>query len=182
MPPKTHQAAVIAIPPPEVWEPIQAVRRQYDRHIHRWMPHVNLLYPFWSREHFANALPRLQDVGAHLAPFEARLTTVQVFTHAHGRATLWATPEPREAFVALQAALQQAFPECDEQTRFTRGFTPHLSIAQAASSAERQQILQAIQAYWQPVPFTLSAIQLIWRQSDGPFDVVHSIPLGGPVA
>ncbi|MGE3539979.1 MAG: 2'-5' RNA ligase family protein [Candidatus Tectimicrobiota bacterium] len=180
MPAKTHHTAVIAMPPPEVWEPIQAIRRQYDRQITRWMPHVNLLYPFWPREQFTAALPLLQAVGAGLAPFQACLTTVQSFTHARGRATLWLTPEPREAFVALQAALQAAFPDCQEQGRFARGFTPHLSVGQADSAAERQQLLPRVQALWQPLAFRLEAVQLIWRQADGPFQVAQTIPLGPP--
>ena len=51
MPVKTHHTAVVAMPPPEVWEPIQAIRRQHDRNVHRWMPHITLLYPFMPHEH-----------------------------------------------------------------------------------------------------------------------------------
>lgn len=40
MPAKTHRTAVVAMPPPEVWEPIQAIRRQHDRNVQRWMPHI----------------------------------------------------------------------------------------------------------------------------------------------
>ena len=39
---KTHQSAVVLIPPREVWAPIQAIRREHDRHLRRWMPHVTL--------------------------------------------------------------------------------------------------------------------------------------------
>lgn len=182
MPPKTHHTAVIAMPPPEVWEPIQAIRRQYDRQITRWMPHVNLLYPFWTRQHWDAALPLLQTVGAQMRPFQARLERVHAFTHTHGKATLWLTPEPQEAFIALQAALQAVFPDCHEQTRFARGFTPHLSVGQAASAAERQHLLQLLQASWQPVQFTLTAVHLIGRQADGPFHIAHTMPFGEPVA
>jgi 2'-5' RNA ligase superfamily len=49
---KTHQTAVVLIPPEAVWPPIQALRQQYDRHVRRWMPHITLLYPFRPREEF----------------------------------------------------------------------------------------------------------------------------------
>ena len=43
---KTHKTAVVVIPPDDLWAPIQALRKQYDRHFRRWMPHITLLYPF----------------------------------------------------------------------------------------------------------------------------------------
>ena len=47
---KTHTTAVVLIPPEEVWEPIQALRRAHDRNFDRWMPHITLLYPFAERD------------------------------------------------------------------------------------------------------------------------------------
>jgi hypothetical protein len=66
MPVKTHHTAVVAIPPPEVWSPIQAIRRQHDRNVQRWMPHITLIYPFMPRKHCGEALPRLLDDGASI--------------------------------------------------------------------------------------------------------------------
>lgn len=178
MPPKTHRTAVVAVPPPEVWEPIQAIRRQYDRQVQRWMPHITLLYPFVPREQFGEVLPGLRQAAGRLTPFQVTLATFQSFTHAFGKSTIWLAPEPRDAVVALQAALHVAFPAYDEQSRFATGFTPHLSVGQAAAPAARQHLLSTLQAPWQPVQFTLTAIMLIWREADGPFEVAHSIPLG----
>jgi RNA 2',3'-cyclic 3'-phosphodiesterase len=180
MPPKTYHTAVVALPPPEVWEPMQAIRRQHDRHVHRWMPHITLLYPFLPHAQFGEALPVLTEVGRHRAPFQVTLATFRAFTHAFGKETLWLAPEPPHPFVTLQAALQAAFPAYDEQGRFATGFTPHLSIGQAASWSERQQLLETLQAAWQLVQFTLTAITLIWREGDGPFHIAYTIPLEGP--
>ena len=178
MPVKTHHTAVVAMPPPEVWEPIQAIRRQHDRNVHRWMPHITLLYPFMPREQFGEALSGLKEVGRQSAALQVTLTTFRAFTHAFGKATIWLAPEPRQALVTLQAALQAAFPAYNEQSRFSTGFTPHLSVGQASSPHGRQHLLEALQASWQPVQFTLTAIALIWREADGPFEVAHAIPLG----
>jgi len=180
MPAKTHHTAVVAMPPPAVWEPIQALRRQHDRHVQRWMPHITLLYPFMPREQWGEALPALTEAVRHIAPFQVTLATFRSFTHAFGKATIWLEPEPQYAFVTLQAALQAAFPAYDEQSRFAAGFTPHLSVGQAASPAARQHVLSVLQAAWQPVQFMLTAIMLIWREAEGPFEVAHTIPLRGP--
>ena len=140
---------------------------------------MTLLYPFMPREQCGAALPALTEAGSQVAPFQVTLATFRSFTHAFGKATIWLEPEPRHALVTLQAALQAVCPAYDEQSRFATGFTPHLSVGQAASPAARQHLLSVLQAAWQPVQFTLAAIALIWRESDGPFEVAHTIPLGG---
>jgi 2'-5' RNA ligase len=178
MPVKTHRTAVVAIPPPEVWDPIQAIRRQHDRNVQRWMPHITLLYPFMPRKQCGEALPRLLEVGRQSAAFQVTLATFRAFTHAFGKATIWLAPEPRHVLVTLQATLQAAFPAYDDQSRFPTGFTPHLSVGQASSPRGRQQLLETLQASWQPVQFTLRAIALIWREADGPFEIAHVISLG----
>lgn len=45
----THQTAVVVIPPEDVWPSIQAIRREHDRKIRRWMPHITLIEPFILR-------------------------------------------------------------------------------------------------------------------------------------
>jgi 2'-5' RNA ligase len=177
MAPKTHRTAVVAMPPQCVWEPIQAIRRQHDRQIHRWMPHINLLYPFVPREAFATALPLLTAACQSVPAFEVTLTRMRSFSHASGRGTVWLQPEPGDAFVRLQSALQAAFPDYSEQSRFAAGFTPHLSVGQVASRSAIQSLLTALQATWTPVHFILEAVALIWREAHTPFQVEHWISL-----
>lgn len=178
MPLKTHHTAVVAMPPPEVWEPIQAIRRQHDRHVRRWMPHVTLLYPFAPYEQFDAVLPTLIDVGQQLAPFAVTLATFHAFTHTRGQSTIWLAPEPRDAFVALHAALHAALPAYAEQARFAAGFTPHLSVAQTTTVQARHALLETLQVTWQPVQCTLAAFMLIWREAEAPFRIFQEIPLG----
>ncbi len=178
MPTKTHRTSVVAIPPPLVWEPIQAIRRQHDRQINRWMPHVNLLYPFVPREQFEAVVPLLTDVCQQTPAFEITLAVFRSFRHRGGRSTLWLDPEPTALFQQLQAMLHAAFPDYDDQSRFGSGFTPHLSVGQAASSSELRSLRETLQVEWTPLRFPLEAIALIWREADGPFQVDHWIPLG----
>jgi 2'-5' RNA ligase len=176
MPVKTHWTAVAVIPPHHVWEPIQAIRHRYDRHIHRWMPHVNLLYPFVPTPQFSTVLPQLEAAAGQIPAFEVTLESLRVFTHASRRSTLWLAPQPQEALVRLQRTLQMAFPAFDEQSRFAQGFTPHLSVGQATASAAHH-LAATLQAEWQPLRFRLDAIALIWRTADTPFAVAHWLPL-----
>ena len=176
MPPKTHHTAVAALPPPAVWEPIQGIRRRYDRQIHRWMPHVNLLYPFLPQAHFVTAVPLLTAAAGRAPAFQVTLRTFRSFTHRSGRCTMWLDPEPQDAFVRLQALLHEAFPACDDQSRFADGFTPHLSVGQVARQ-ELPRLLEMLQATWEPVRFDLTEVALIWREADGPFQVASRLPL-----
>jgi 2'-5' RNA ligase len=175
---KTYWTAVVVIPPEAVCGPIQAIRQRHDRHVRRWMPHVNLLYPFYRPDCFAEAVPPLAAACATITPFVLTLAGFRFFRHASGTATLWLAPEPREAVVQLQAALQAACPDCDDQSRFPAGFTPHLSVGQAGSADEARRLIAGLQATWQPIRFDLSAIALIQRGRESPFAVDHWIPFG----
>jgi RNA 2',3'-cyclic 3'-phosphodiesterase len=182
IPSKTHHTAAAVLPPSDLWEPIQVIRRQYDRHMHRWMPHINLLYPFFPAAHFSKVLPLLTTACAQVGAFEVTLTSFRFFAHASGTATLWLQPEPHEALDHLQATLHAVFPVCDDLSRFADGFTPHLSVGQFRSRHTLRHVLDSLQASWQPLRFPLTAIALLWRQAAEPFQVARWVPLAPPAA
>lgn len=175
---KTHRSAVVAIPPREVWEPVQALRRRHDPQMARWMPHVTLLYPFRPERLFAAAQPRLAAACARIAPFDVTLREPRCFAHRGERFTLWLAPEPADPWDRLQAALQAAFPDCDDVARFAAGFTPHLSVGRVRGRGALARVLDELRAGWRPLPFRLDAVSLIARPEDGPFAEVARFPLG----
>lgn len=176
---KTHQTALTVVPPEEAWGPIQAIREKHDRQVRRWMPHVNLLYPFYPAERFGEVLPHLADACAKVAAFQVTLSEFRHFAHPSGRATLWLAPEPKEELVRLQEALQAACPECDDLSRFAAGFTPHLSLGQAGSVREARKLLDAWQAAWTLICFHLASVAVLKRGPDTPFEIAHSVLLAG---
>jgi 2'-5' RNA ligase len=174
---KTYQSAVVLIPPQEVHEPIQAIRGLYDPQMPRWMPHITLLYPFWPAARFDEAGDRLAAACATLAPLVVALPRFGTFRHrVHG--TLWLAPEPRDALVALQGALQAAFPDCKEQSRFPGGFCPHLSVGRFDSVEALEATRAALQADWQLLSFRIERVALIARTVGGPFAVERWFTLG----
>jgi 2'-5' RNA ligase len=178
MPTKTHHTAVAVVPPEEMWEPIQTIRRQYDRQIRRWMPHINLLYPFLPLSQWDEILPQLIRAAQQVTPFQVNLARFHAFTHSSGSATVWLAPEPGASFRQLQTTLQATVPICDEQSRFANGFTPHLSVGQVRSRAQARSLIDTLQASWQPLAFSLDAIALLCRDGDQPFRVERRVPLG----
>jgi RNA 2',3'-cyclic 3'-phosphodiesterase len=174
---KSHHAAVVVIPPEEICEPIQAIRRLHDRLFLRWMPHINLLYPFLTADQLANALPALRDACTGVSSFAVSLASFRFFGHSSGQFTVWLDPQPCESLVHLQAVLQAVFPECDDLSRFRDGFTPHLSVGQARSRRILEELLQELQPRWQPLHFVLDRIAVVRREEDTPFHVEQWVPL-----
>jgi beta-phosphoglucomutase len=167
---KTHHTAVVAVPPEECWEPIQAIRRQHDRQFRRWMPHITLLYPFRPREMFTEAAVALRTAVADVDPFEITLREIRHFHHGRRSYTIWLAPEPVDELKHLQAVLQVAVPNCNDVARHAGGFTPHLSLGQARSAGAMEGVIRSLQDQWRPLTFTLARVSLIWR-NDPPDDV-----------
>lgn len=180
MPRKTHTTAVVLIPPPEIWTPIQAIRRVHDRHVSRWMPHITLLYPFRPHHEFDWLAGRFSVACAAIERFHLALTEVCYFRHRHDSYTLWLAPEPKEALVHLQALMEQAVPDCYDVSRRRGGFTPHLSVGQVRGERNMTELKEALQASWQPLAFTASEISLIWRGEppDDVFRIGETVRLG----
>ncbi|HUU82836.1 MAG TPA: 2'-5' RNA ligase family protein [Phycisphaerae bacterium] len=181
---KTHQTAVVLIPPGDVWGPVQAIRREHDRQVRRWMPHVTLLYPFRVREQFDEVEAVLREAGRRVEPFEVRLGEFRHFGHGRSKYTLWLAPEPQDAMVRLQAALQSAVPDCDDASRHANGFTPHLSVGQVRGAEAMAELESQLQAAWSErggLSFVAREVSLIWRGAppDDVFRVDRAIPLGG---
>lgn len=161
----THHSALALIPPEDLWGPIQAIRRRHDRQFRRWMPHINLLYPFRARGEFEAAARALQPPCADVLPFEIRLERIDWFHHGHGSYTLWLAPEPKAAVVELQARLAAALPDCDDSARHAGGFTPHLSIGQVSGREALERLRLELQAQWRPLAFIAREICLIARDA-----------------
>ncbi|MFC2171695.1 2'-5' RNA ligase family protein [Acidobacteriota bacterium] len=175
---KNYQSAVVAIPPEEAWDPIQAIRQQHDRQFEHWMPHVNLVYPFLANEEFAAAVPRMTEAFADIVPVQVTLAELKFFLHPSGRATMWFEPEPVQMFKDLQASLLELFPTCDDLTKFPGGFEPHLSVGQADSQESAEDLVLALQEEWKTINFQLEAIHVIKREKADPFQIAHAVPLG----
>ncbi len=160
------------IPPQEVWEPIQAIRRQHDRHLHRWMPHITIRFPFRPLSEFAAARLSLARACSRLTSFPITLATFRTFQHRPGSFTLWLAPEPPQPLIELEAALHAELPNT---SRRPNSFTPHLSVGQLK---ERGELIARLQGSWRPLRFDISEIALLHCHGKEPFRVELTIPLG----
>ena len=176
---KTHKTAVVVIPPDDLWAPIQALRKKYDRHSRRWMPHITLLYPFRPLTEFERVAPILAQACRLKTPFEVRLRRIDFFPHYRHRATFYLVPEPAAAIKALHQALLEKVPDCNDLALFAGEFTPHLSLGQTRSR-DIGAFCSRWQATWPPLSFTLKQVHLIWRKNppDDIFRIGPALSLG----
>lgn len=177
---KTHLTATVVIPPLQVWGPIQAIRQRYDRQFRRWMPHVTMLYPFLPADRFDELTPLIRQALGGIEPFEVTLAEFRWFSHGQRRHTLWLAPQPAERLSQVHEALFRVIPECDDVRRFGSRFTPHLSVGQAGSKGELDNMLNELRCDWQPVHFLVRHVSLIRRNNppDDVFQVDRIIKLG----
>ncbi|GAK55917.1 hypothetical protein U27_02878 [Candidatus Vecturithrix granuli] len=171
---------MVLIPPQDLWPPIQAIRREHDRHVRRWMPHITMIYPFRPKEFFATLAESFLKVCQAIEPFEIQLLRLRFFHHGRQQYTLWIAPETDEPLMALQTALWQVTPDCNATRSFKRGFTPHLSIGQVGGKAEMEQLRDHLQSQWQPLTWTVKEVNLICRNQppDDIFRVGEKVQLG----
>ncbi len=171
---KLHQTALALLP--EEGTPlhaaIQSIRLEHDKQFNRWMPHINVLYPFVPEAEFETAAHALHRALAEFGPIDdCAFTRIGHFEHGKKSCTAWLAPQqaapaaaaavrpaPHPALLQLQAACQAAVPHCNDLTaKFGGRFTPHLSLGQFGTPAEVEAFRAKIN--WQPLPFPITQVR-----------------------
>lgn len=176
------RSALVVLPPEDMWEPIQSIRKEYDRSFQRWMPHINLIYGFVPDSLFSQAADAIRLVTRDVEPFSVSLSSFGLFRHKKS-STVWLDPVPSvsRGLRSLQASLEPLFPLCDQQSsRGARGFTPHLTVAsfQRQHKDDAEGHMRAWQEAWAPMSFPVGDVVLISRKGDEPFEVRERVALG----
>jgi len=183
---KVYKSALCIVPPRQCWPAIQRLRCFQDKSFLRWMPHINLLYPFWedSGDNFQEAAERIHAALAHVQPFKINLAEFDHFGHKN-YCTVWLKPHERQALQALHWTLSEAFADCsdlsNDGSRGIAEFQPHLSVANLGVPASQvEQRKQDMLASWETLSFRVEDVFLISRDGfDDPFTLRYRVPLGG---
>ncbi|KAH3767677.1 Endonuclease/exonuclease/phosphatase family protein [Pelomyxa schiedti] len=170
-------SAVVVSPPAEQWGPIQAIRKEHDKAYQRWMPHINMLYPFWPEKNFPQAAGKLREALANFPQFTVEFNQLSFFEHGPTSCTFFALPvtEPVNALKGLEELLLQTFPGCTDLSAREGGFHPHLTLGQCRGKAATERQIKTLN--WKPMKFTVKSIQMISRTATTPFAVKFDVPL-----
>jgi 2'-5' RNA ligase len=177
---KVVSSAVVVMPPESMWTQIQDIRAKHDKSYARWMPHINLLYPFLPEAQFKANLDKVQAAVGKIQPFTITFKKFDFFEHGRS-CTLFMNPEvePANALIDLQAALWKVFPICDDlSTRSEHGFHPHLTVGQFTGKLATERRRDEFGMRLKPIVFTVDQIHLIARGTSTPFEIKHSVKLG----
>jgi len=176
---KVFSSAVVIILPENIWDPIQEIRKVHDKAFLRWMPHINIVYPFYETSYFASKSKEIHEALKSLNPFKVTLSQFGYFTHKDS-CTLWLRPDTEhQEIYQIQKILEPLFPELNDYSSDLTAFTPHISVGQFAKN-EIEQAINLFQSQWKPLEFMVSEVYLISRQdNDSPFKRNICIPFGG---
>ena len=163
---KLYTSAVVIIPPQSLWAPIQEIRKTYDRQINRWMPHINLLYPFRNSNEFSKLAEKFSKVCRQNQTFDISLKIINHFQHSHQNYTMWLKPEPADLIIRLQEKLLTIVPDCNDVNKYKNGFTPHLSVGQIIGKNKLISTLGKLQNQWEELKFALNSIYFISREKN----------------
>lgn len=175
---KTHSTALCIIPPKEQWDSIQAIRQKYDSAYERWMPHINVIYPFVEDTEFSKVIPKLEKSVGDIPPFVVYLNSFHYFYQPEEK-TVHLVPDDGNngsLFSQLYTKLKGCFKSNDEknQRRGRTDFSPHLTVAQEKSN----EFLEIeLSKNWKKISFTVQEVYVISRTDDQPFEIRAVIPL-----
>ncbi|CAH1786687.1 unnamed protein product [Owenia fusiformis] len=93
---KSNKSALVIIPPESLWTQIQSIRSKHDKAYQRWMPHINLLYPFIedNGSDFNRAAQQIcWHISTRLKPFRVAFRKESFGYFTFGKSsTLWMKP------------------------------------------------------------------------------------------
>lgn len=178
---KAFHTALIISPPPSLWPQIQKIRQAHDSAYERWMPHINLAFPFVEPKEFDCVFELLQKKFESIKPFNLTFKNLGIFKHAK-KGVLWAGPQTENDEVQeVEKLILESLPFCDDLIKKSEEgkFHPHLTLAQF-DLHKIESMLTSFQKNWEPIFFSVSEIYMIERSSQTtPFYVKKTIKLGG---
>lgn len=172
---------------------VQRVRERHDPAFPRWMPHINLIYPFLPASQFQLPAIRRRLLSGGVAPFELRLTGIGLLRHPRS-STYYLKPDEQSEkdLQALHERILAAFPALPKGSAKGKGkgkgkpgpddghdpdgFLPHMTVAKS-ELGPTPSLDEEIAAEVGQACFRVEHVSLCERSDDTPFVEVARLPL-----
>jgi len=189
---QTYRTALCIIPPNYLWQPIQEIRQQHDPAYERWMPHINIVYPFINTDQFTDFALTLRNAFRkhNVQPINIKLNASNIshFDRKGNEFVMILLPnaETSSSLTQLYDIITSILPKIkdDNETNETskhsrRPFTPHLTLGVFEDKNVTQTLSNFHQQWSQTnvgLPWTADSVFMIARHSDDtPFRILHEI-------
>lgn len=177
---KVHTSAVCLIPPQSVWGQIQRIRAEHDPAYARWMPHINLVYPFLPEDEFSSSVRQLEEALGSFVSFKIDLAQFSYFAHGKKSATLFLEPTEHTtgSLKALNTTIESVFPDCNDlSSRSAGGFHAHLTVGKFPGVRPAEAAAAKFGSAWRSIPWQVDSVHVISRRGSDPFEIRHTIRL-----
>lgn len=127
---ESHDTALCAIPPRELWPSVDRLRCLYDKAYTAWPPHVNIIYPFVRPEVLEHASQAFRGNAIEHQP-QVALDNADFFKHKHQN-TIYLGQSSKEnvnQLVRLKNYISNVLGQPQDST--DENFTPHMTIGQS---------------------------------------------------
>jgi len=173
-------SALCIIPPKSVWDPIQKIRKEHDKSYVRWMPHINLFFPFIKPN--AIDFDKIKDaINKTFKKYDIKskdITLKEFSCFGRGLESnksqyVFLEPTNKDFLNDLYDSLRIVFPGCQ---RGDGSFTPHLTVGQWPGK-KCMNVITKYNDEWNPISFKLDKIYWIQRAHDKPFEIYKEFEL-----
>jgi poly(A) polymerase len=170
--------ALALVLPAEAQPLVNEIRAKYDRAYPRWMPHLNLLFPFLPVEQFEGLSFRISKALQEIEPFSVTFSEVGAFKQGRKAFTFHLKVNEITELQKLFKVVCATLPECPPKHL---EFHPHLTVAQAPKSQKDAMQAELKEHFKGGLTVTFNQVSLLSRSRTDksvPFSILVDIPLG----
>lgn len=168
------KSALCIIPPAEYLSHIQEIRSNYDKAYDRWMPHINLVFPFLESDKIDECIPKLEMALSEVIPFVINFDQFNAFIRKKD-ANVYLNPQDDGNISNIYHLINETLNLPPNK----REYHSHLTVGQFKKKDLSSTLLKLLHEF-EPHKFSYlcDSICIVERTDDTPFVIKHIIKLG----
>lgn len=165
--------ALTIVAPPEFHNKINLIRSVNDKAYPRWMPHMNLLFPFVDENNFKTIKDKLESSLKDFGPMELNMNKIEYFVQGKN-ITFHISPDNDSKLQELFKIIRKTLPDIKIKHQ---QFHPHLTIGQFKKNELDAKLTELNKWLGSGFIFKIEKICLIKRKDEKPFEIITEVLL-----